>query len=167
MLSREMAATGSGSALEGAPVLTSRVRRQAGLSLVEVLVTMVIVSVGLLGVAGLQLKALKNTYASFQRSLATLQAQDLVDRIWASTCVLSNATQRGNIKSEWQAVHSASASTKLSMPNWAGDFTYTASTGLFVITVSWKDVMVNPSQAAAGEDQSLTQYVRIPTVTCN
>jgi type IV pilus assembly protein PilV len=138
------------------------------LSLVEVLVTMVIVSVGLLGVAGLQLKALKNTYASFQRSLATLQAQDLVDRIWASTCVLSNATQRGNIKSEWQAVHSASASTKLSMPNWAGDFTYTASTGLFVITVSWKDVMVNPSQAAAGDNPEIVPFAALSvTLSCS
>ena len=162
-----MAATGSGGALQGAPVLTSRLHRQAGLSLVEVLVTMVIVSVGLLGVAGLQLKALKNTYASFQRSLATLQAQDLADRLWASTCVLSNATQRDNIKSEWQAVHSASAATKLSMPSWSGNFTYTAATGLFAITISWNDVMVNQSQTAGGDSQSLTQYVRIPTVTCN
>jgi len=162
-----MAAPGFGGALQGAPVLTSRLRRQAGLSLVEVLVTMVIVSVGLLGVAGLQLKALKNTYASFQRALATLQAQDLADRLWASTCVLSNATQRDNIKSEWQAVHSASAATKLSMPSWSGDFNYTAATGLFAITISWNDVMVNQSQTAGGDSQSLTQYVRIPTVTCN
>ena len=162
-----MAATGSGGGLQRAPVLTSRLRRQAGLSLVEVLVTMVIVSVGLLGVAGLQLKALKNTYASFQRSLATLQAQDLADRLWASTCVLSDATQRDNIKSEWQAVHSASAATKLSMPSWSGNFTYTAATGLFAITISWNDVMVNQSQTAGGDSQSLTQYVRIPTVTCN
>lgn len=139
----------------------------AGVSLIEVLVTMVVVSVGLLGVAALQLKALKNTYASFQRSLATLQAQDLADRLWASTCVFSNSTQLASIKSEWQAVHSSSAATKLAMPSWSGDFTYTASTGLFVITISWKDVMVNQGQVSGGDDQSLTQYVRIPTVTCN
>lgn len=140
-------------------------QRQSGLSLIEVMVSIVIMSVGLLGVAGLQLKALKNTYASFQRSVATLQAQDLSDRLWASTCIFSNSAQLDLIKGEWQAAHNTSAATKLSMPDWAGDFTYTAATNQFLITISWSDVMVNQS-GTTGETQTFTQFVRIPTVTC-
>lgn len=149
-------------------------RSQAGVSLIEVMVTMVIMSVGLLGVAGLQLKALKNTYASFQRSLATLQAQDLTDRLWANTCIFGDENKLTSltatppsVKKEWRDFHLASSTTKLSMPNWDGDFTYDSATGLFSITIRWTDLLVNPSQATAGETQTLTQYVRIPTVTCN
>jgi type IV pilus assembly protein PilV len=140
-------------------------RGQSGLSLIEVMVSIVIMSVGLLGIAGLQLKALKNTYASFQRSVATLQAQDLSDRLWASTCIFSNSAKLDLIKQEWRAAHSTSAATKLSMPEWFGDFTPPDANNLFIITIQWKDVMVNQS-GNTGETQAFTQVVRIPTVTC-
>jgi len=145
--------------------LYSGFQRQSGLSLIEVMVSIVIMSVGLLGIAGLQLKALKNTYASFQRSVATLQAQDLSDRLWASTCIFSDSTKLDLIKGEWQAAHSTSGATKLSMPDWSGDFTYTAAANQFLITISWSDVMVNQS-GTTGETQTFTQFVRIPTVAC-
>lgn len=152
----------------------------AGVSLIEVLVTMVVVSVGLLGVAALQLKALKNTYASFQRSLATLQAQDLADRLWANTCIFGDAGKLSSLNAsppsvlkEWADFHSNSAATQLAMPSWDGTtntvLSYNTSSKSLTatITISWKDVMVNQGQIAGGDDQSLTQYVSIPTVTCN
>lgn len=144
-----------------------RVFQNKGFSLIEVLVTLVIFSIGLLGMAALQTRALKNTYASFQRSLATLQAQDLVDRLWTSTCILSDSTKRDLVISEWQTVHQASSSTKLSMPNWSGTVNYTAASGLFTISIGWTDFVVNSGQASLGASQSLVQYTQIPTVTCN
>jgi type IV pilus assembly protein PilV len=129
------------------------------------MVSIVIMSVGLLGIAGLQLKALKNTYASFQRSLATLQAQDLSDRLWANTCIFSDVAKRDLIRGEWEAMHSTSAATKLSMPNWSGSVSPPDANNLFIITIQWSDVMVNQS-GATGETQTFTQVVRIPTVTC-
>lgn len=59
-------------------------RLQAGTSMIEVLVAIVVVSIGLLGVAGVQLAGMRNTYSSKQRSLATELAQDLADRIRAN-----------------------------------------------------------------------------------
>ena len=54
---------------------------QTGMTLVEVLVTMVLISVGLLGVAALQLTSLKNNQESYVRSQAAMLAADMLDRM--------------------------------------------------------------------------------------
>jgi len=55
-----------------------------GFSLIEVLVALVILAVGLLGVAGLQANSLRNTYSANLRSQATTMAQDMIERIRAN-----------------------------------------------------------------------------------
>lgn len=57
---------------------------QMGVSLIEVLVTMVILAIGLLGVAGMQVMSVKNTQVAAQRSIATQQAYDIVERMRAN-----------------------------------------------------------------------------------
>lgn len=52
-----------------------------GFTLLEVLVTIVILAFGLLGIAGLQSKALNAEMESYQRAQALVIAQDMVDRI--------------------------------------------------------------------------------------
>ncbi|MES1191012.1 MAG: type IV pilus modification protein PilV [Steroidobacter sp.] len=55
-----------------------------GLSLVEILVTLVIISVGLLGAAALHLTSIKNGYDSSSRSRATWLANYIADRMRAN-----------------------------------------------------------------------------------
>lgn len=55
--------------------------RQSGFTLIEVLVAVVILSVGLLGVASLQVQGLKNNQSAYLRSQATLLAYDMADRM--------------------------------------------------------------------------------------
>jgi type IV pilus assembly protein PilV len=59
-------------------------RASRGTTLVEILVTVVIISVGLLGVVALQTVSLRNNYSSLLRSQATVLAGDIVDRIRAN-----------------------------------------------------------------------------------
>lgn len=61
--------------------------RQHGLTLVEILITVVIMSVGLLGVAALHLTSLRNGYDSSSRSRATWLANDIADRMRANQLV--------------------------------------------------------------------------------
>ena len=59
-------------------------RAQRGMTLVEVLVTLVLISVGLLGVAALQLTSLKSNQESYVRSQAAMLAADMLDRMRAN-----------------------------------------------------------------------------------
>ena len=59
-------------------------RAQAGFSLIEILVTVVILMVGLLGLAALQTNATVAEMEAYQRSQALVLVQDLADRISAN-----------------------------------------------------------------------------------
>jgi type IV pilus assembly protein PilV len=52
-----------------------------GFSMIEVLITMVILSIGLLGVAGMQVAGLQSNRSAYYRSQATLIAYDMIDRM--------------------------------------------------------------------------------------
>lgn len=62
-------------------IRVSLARGQAGATLIEVLVTMVILSVGLLGLAGLQAMSIKSNQSAYYRSQATALASDIADRM--------------------------------------------------------------------------------------
>lgn len=62
----------------------SRPVLQHGFSLVEVLITVAVVAVGLLSVAGLQAFSKKSNYDSLQRTTAAALAQDIIERMRAN-----------------------------------------------------------------------------------
>lgn len=55
---------------------------QQGFTLLEVIIAVLVLSVGLLGIAGLQLKALQGAHLAYQRTVASLAAQDARERVW-------------------------------------------------------------------------------------
>jgi type IV pilus assembly protein PilV len=59
-------------------------RRQAGMTLIEVLVALLVFSVGVLGAAMLQLNALKYTDSALRSSQASFIAHDMLERIRAN-----------------------------------------------------------------------------------
>ncbi|MGM0694657.1 MAG: type IV pilus modification protein PilV [Pseudomonadota bacterium] len=88
-----------------------RHRRQQGFTLIEALVALLVLSIGLLGVAAMQLKSLQGAHAAYQRSIASLAAQDAQERLWAElasetetsgsiTCPTS--TDAGTIQGDWR-----------------------------------------------------------------
>lgn len=54
---------------------------ESGATLIEVLVAIVVLSIGLLGLAGLQMTGLQSNHSAYLRSQATLLAYDLSDRM--------------------------------------------------------------------------------------
>lgn len=58
--------------------------RQRGATLIEVLVAMLILSVGLLGLASMQMTALQSNQSAYYRSQATVLAYDIIDRMRAN-----------------------------------------------------------------------------------
>jgi type IV pilus assembly protein PilV len=71
--------------------------RQAGVSLLEVLVTVFILAFGILGLAGLQSKIQVGGAESFQRVQATLLASDMAERISANRAQAANYVVTGSV----------------------------------------------------------------------
>jgi type IV pilus assembly protein PilV len=56
-------------------------KQQAGVSLIEVLIAVLVLAIGLLGIAGLQTAALTNNLTSYQYSQAAILAQSMAERM--------------------------------------------------------------------------------------
>ena len=63
--------------------------RQRGITLIEILVAVVLTAVGLLGLAGLQLRGIQVNQGSSMRSLAAIMAEDLADRMRSDYAALA------------------------------------------------------------------------------
>ncbi|MEJ2645821.1 MAG: type IV pilus modification protein PilV [Gammaproteobacteria bacterium] len=83
---------------------TTRLRRTAapprlsrGFTLIEVLVALVVLAIGLLGLAGLQTAGLKYDHSAYEYSQATQLAYDILDRMRANrdTATSTSAYQTG------------------------------------------------------------------------
>ncbi len=59
--------------------------RSAGFTLIEILVSLIIMAVGMLGLVGLQLAASQNTQGGYLRGQAALMAYDITDRMRGNT----------------------------------------------------------------------------------
>ncbi|HMN93009.1 MAG TPA: type IV pilus modification protein PilV [Hydrogenophaga sp.] len=63
------------------PGRLARARRQRGATLIEVLVSVVLLSFGIVGLAGLQMNGTKFNHSAYLRSQATAMAYDMADRM--------------------------------------------------------------------------------------
>lgn len=56
---------------------------QAGVGLIEVLVSLLVLSIGMLGLAGLQMYSLRNNQGAMERSMAVVETHSIVDAMRA------------------------------------------------------------------------------------
>jgi type IV pilus assembly protein PilV len=94
-----------------APAPAMARRRAAGFSMIEVMVSILIISFGLLGIAGLQANTAKYKINSWARAAASTQFSDIADRLRA------NPTQTGLSFSSNNAA--ASTSSYVLTDNWS------------------------------------------------
>jgi len=59
-------------------------KKTSGFTLIEVLITIIVLAIGLLGMAALQSTGLRNNNSAYMRSQATVLAYDMADRIRAN-----------------------------------------------------------------------------------
>ena len=118
-----------------------------GATLIEVLVSLLVLSIGLLGVAALLSSGLRNNYSAHLRSQATVLAHDIVDRMRANrtaalggsydTALADKITLSGGDPvfttdlSEWKALLATS------LP--AGRGAISRSGSVVTITIEWDD----------------------------
>lgn len=160
MLNKQMNATGN---------VGRSLQRQAGVSLLEVLIAVLVLSVGLLGIAGLQTANLRNTQSAHQRTVAVLLAASMSERIRANraaalagsfvlTKVCKPLSAGGTIQSVEHANWMTELRTNLGTAETScGEVLYNAATLTYTVNVYWDD-----SRAIGGlTAMNITHVVRI------
>ncbi|MCP5012167.1 MAG: type IV pilus modification protein PilV [Aestuariibacter sp.] len=135
---------------------------QKGFTLIEVLVAVLVLSMGLLGVAGMQMLSLKNTNSAYQRAQATQLAYDILDRMRANrdealktgsgyvasiggSYSTSTACETGTCSASNMATYDiANWKTALAdtLPSGDGSTSINTGTNMVTVNVIWDDVAV-------------------------
>ena len=124
---------------------------QRGLSLIEVLVVLLLFSFGLLGLVGLQARAVQSSKGTEDAQRAVLAANDLASAMWNA----NNVTVDAAVLAAWQADVANPLGSGL--PEGAG--TVVVAADVARITVSWR-----PPHLAAGSTHRYVTEVVIPVV---
>ena len=136
-------------------------KNQAGFTLIEVLISMLVLALGLLGLAAMQATTLKNNQSAYFRSQATQFAYDIADRMRANKLEASkyaaSTYATTNIVALTAGVNNCKATTGCTpaqlatndLYEWKGQVSGTLPNGtvlistpgnnIFTITITWDD----------------------------
>lgn len=130
-------------------------RRQRGVALIEVLVAILIFSIGVLGLIGLQSRAIAVSMDTEDRNRASLLANELVSMLW----LRGTSDITADEKTDWEDRVANTIGSGL--PDGEGDYTITALTGgrrQVDVTITWKP----PGRKEADPSSRLTTTVVLP-----
>ncbi|MPQ71331.1 type IV pilus modification protein PilV [Pseudomonas sp. MWU12-2323] len=154
---------------------------QAGVTLIEVLVAMLVLAVGLLGAAALQLNALRYTDSSTTSTQASFIAYDLLDRIRANPCSNASFSPCSNPGADYQLAAQTAAPTTISsvrdqdLSDFANNVTNLGGStqrsvsitgGVVTISITWDDSRAaNAANTAAGNTSAGTASITYTLVS--
>jgi len=112
---------------------------QAGFSLLEVLISMLILAFGALGLAGVQMKTLQASHSAYQRGVANVIAADAVERLWAnsaSTTPLTVAQVQAQVQERW----SLTDDNRVTLPGLTATIVAPAAGDtLYTVNITWEE----------------------------
>lgn len=139
-------------------------RCQQGFTLIEILVTLFILAIGLLGLAGLLFEGMRNNQGAYLRTQASILAYDMADRMRANSDEAANYQGFSTTGASTTLPACASAATgctpsdqvTLDLAEWTrqiqsvgtdmpmvpggvGSIQFDAATNTFTITVQWQE----------------------------
>ncbi len=116
-----------------------KINKQAGFSLLEVMIAMLILAFGALGQAVLQLKTLQSSHSAYQRGIANIIAADTVERIWANAAATAPMTM-AQIQQQVQEKWSLSDNNNVTLPGLTTTIIAPgAGNNLFTVQVTWTE----------------------------
>jgi len=165
---------------------------ERGVSMIEVLVALLILTIGLLGVAGIQTQMQTSQLEAYQRSQAIVLMQDMVDRINANrknvasyvtgtplgtsntTACSTTTTIAQKDMCEWskllEGAAEVSGGNKVGAMIGARGCVTSPSANVYMITVAWQGMSAAGSSPGTcgsgkygtGQRRTVSQIVRIP-----
>jgi type IV pilus assembly protein PilV len=149
--------------------------KPTGFTLLEVMVALLIFSIGLLGLAGLQANSLQNNKTADSRSIAVIEAHDMADRIRANArgssgdynavatgippvpganCVTSASCTSSNSIAKWD-IFEWQTTLNSSLPSGRGTITRANATAPITITVMWDEARTGAVGEGCGNDPTV------------
>jgi len=126
-------------------------KSEKGFTLFEVLISLFIVGVALLGLAQMEVYILKSSQSSFNYTVATIRANSFVDAVWTDLCNAQNASASlysyAEIRTDWIDDVSAAGMTATE--------TYSPAEKTTSVTISWIDPRFKSSESASNNTVEL------------
>ncbi|GAB2191850.1 type IV pilus modification protein PilV [Sessilibacter sp. MAH2] len=159
---------------------TSNKSSQKGITLIEILVTVIILAIGFLGLASVQLLGTRNISSSNYRSLATIYAHDIVERMRSNqTGVDFGAYNNTNSEDgvdpgcspcspaelaqldlfQWNTLMTSNP-VQGGLPNGNGTIDYSDATEQFTVTITWSENTIDDAGPGL-QDQTYQLVVRL------
>lgn len=133
-----------------------------GFTLIEVLITIVVLAIGLLGYASLQSFNLKMSNTGYYRSLATMYGYDMLDRMRANKAKVNDYVidfgdpkPTGTIVSA-QDVKQWLEGIEQDLPGGQGEIAYDTGTNVATVEVKWTD-----GENADGSAKYVAEHVMV------
>jgi len=155
-------------------VTRHRIQRSAarGFTLIEALVALVVLSIGLLGVAGMQIAGLRANMSAASRTQASYLAADIVDRMRANN---SNARAgQYEVKNMGDTITGATTNALdvqawvaelQTLPSGKGTIHVDPVTNVATVVIQWVDSRGGDSSACTGANLDVCAPISFTTVT--
>lgn len=131
--------------------IPKQLKKQRGMTLLEILVAVLVLSIGMLGVAGLQTSNMRNAQSAHQRTMAVMLASGMAERIRANRALA--LTGAFKLSKTCTPITTAGSIQQLEHKNWiseiqtginsasttCGEVSYDSGTRTYTITVHWDD----------------------------
>lgn len=118
--------------------------KQQGIALIEILISVLVLGIGLLGIAALQSSSVRYSQSAQERTTALIMAGTLTEIMRSNPDVARTGSYAGDCESEllaeW-ALQLQSATGTTTCP----EVIWNAGTGVYTISISWQDEKVTGS----------------------
>jgi type IV pilus assembly protein PilV len=124
-------------------------RKTQGFSLIEVLMSLLLFALGVLGLIAIHAKALQYSADSEDRTRAAMLANEMASQMWAKSSLSASTTA-------WKA--KVADVSDMGLPNGDGEVTLNSAGTVATITVTWKAVW----QTTGSQSHQFITEVQIP-----
>lgn len=142
-----------------------------GFTLVEALIALIVLSIGLLGVAGMQIAGLRANLSAASRTQASYLADDIVDRMRANNTAARNGEYNVALGVTPTGTTTAQKDVQTwvtelqTLPSGKGSIGVNPTTNIATITIQWVDSRGGDSSACTGPNLATCAAISFTTVT--